>query len=108
MTQTKQDLELLWQQLQRDLHLGDTIRNWSQRGGYLGGVFTIHNSGAEFVEVDPHDAVHNQYIRKEEFAKVYDLWDAYNSGHVPRYVLRDLTHFSTYVLSILHHLEDNC
>ena len=105
MTQTKQEFELLWRRLQRALHPGDTIRNWSQHGEYLGGAFTIHNVGAEFIEVDPYDAVHNQYIRKEEFAKVYDFWDAYNWGQVPRSVLRDLTHFSTYVISILHHLE---
>ena len=105
MTQTKQDFEVLWQELQRDLHSGDTIRNWSQMRGFLGGTFTVSNVGPEFVEVDPPNAVNNQYIRKKEFAKVHGLWDAYNSGRVPRNVLRDLTRFSTYVISILHHLE---
>ena len=106
MIHPEQDFESLWCQLQREISVGDTIRNWSQHKGYLGGVFTICAVESEFVQVEPPNAINRQHIRRGEFAKVYDHWGAYNSGRLPRNELRDITRFSTYVISILHHLID--
>ena len=106
MIHSEQDFESLLCQLQREISVGDTIRNWSQHTGYLSGVFTICAVESEFVQVEPLNAINRQHIRREEFAKVYEHWGAYKSGRLPRYELRDITRFSTYVISILHHLID--
>ena len=96
--------EVVWGQIQQAIAPGDTIRNWSRDSGYLGNDFTIHAVQARFVEVDSPGAANIQHVRREDFARVYEHWDDYNEGTVRRPELRDITHFSTYVISILHHV----
>ena len=96
--------EVVWEQIQRVIAPGDTIRNWSRYSGYLGNDFTIHAVGASFIEVDSPGAATIQHVRREEFARVYERWDDYNEGIVLRSELRGITRFSTYVISILHHV----
>ena len=56
------------------------------------------------MKVDSPGADNIQRIPEEDFAGVYEHWDAYNGGAFPRHRLRDMTRFSTYVISILHHV----
>ena len=41
---------------------------------------------------------------REDFAAVWAHWDDYCAGEFPRHRLRDMTRFSKYVISILHHV----
>ena len=104
MTIPQQNFEIVWHRLQRDISAGITIRNWTKYGGYIGGDFKIHDVSSEFVEVDAPDATNLQRINRKEFEKIYGHWDAYNKGSLPRRKLRDMTRFSKYIISILHHL----
>ena len=93
-----------WARIQADLAAGDRIRNWSQHGGYLGDVFTVRAVEARAVVVDPPGAVNLQRVPREDFAAVWAHWDDYCAGEFPRHSLRDMTRFSKYVISILHHV----
>ena len=35
------------------------------------------------------------------------FWDAYLRREVPRLAIRDLTHYSKYIISIIHHIQGN-
>ena len=52
-------------------------------------------------------AANIQHIDREHFARVHEHWNAYNAGVYARSRLRDITRFSTYVISILHHVLDS-
>lgn len=93
-----------WARIRADLAAGDRVRNWSQLGGYLGGEFTIQGVEAGEVVVDPPDAKSPKRVPREDFAAVWEHWDDYCAGEVQRQELRDMTWFSTYVISILHHV----
>ena len=74
--------------------------------GTGGNDFTIHAVGAHFVEVDSPGAANIQHVDKEHFARVHEHWNAYNAHMFARSRLRGTTRFSTYVISILHHVMD--
>lgn len=100
-----QDFEALWYQIQQDVGGGDTIRNWTRDSGYIGDEFVIRTVEAGIIEVDPPGAANLQRIPREDFAKVYRHWEGYNTGHIPRQQVRDITRFSKYIISIFHHIE---
>lgn len=101
-----QSFEAVWVQIQRSIAPGDTIRNWSRHSGYLGNDFTIQAVTDRFVEIDSPGASNIQHIARAEFGGVHEHWEAYNARMFPRGGLRDITRFSTYVISILHHALD--
>ena len=107
MTNSRRSFESLWRQIQQDIGVGDTIRNWTQHSGYIGDEFTIRAVDARFIEVDSPGAENFQLVPREDFAAVCELWDDYIADRVPRYQIRDLTRFSKYIISILHHVIDN-
>lgn len=97
-----------WTLIQARLSTGDTVRNWTQTGGYLGDVFAVRAVEARAVVVDTPDAANLQRVPMEDFAAVWEHWNDYCAGELPRKRLRDVTRFSKYVISILHHvLEDD-
>ncbi len=107
MGREDQSFEAVWAKLQRSIVPGDTIRNWSRHSGYLGNDFTIHAVTDRFVEIDSPGASNVQHIARAEFARVHEHWDAYNARMFARSTLRDITRFSTYVISILHQVLDS-
>lgn len=96
--------DVVWEQIQREIAPSDTIRNWTRDKGYLSDDFTIEAVEARFVKVNSPGAATIQHVAREEFAKVYEHWNGYNAGTVRRHELRDITRFSKYVISILHHV----
>ena len=106
MGRQHQRFEAIWAQIQRSIAPSDTIRNWSRHSGYLGNDFTIHAVTDRFVEVDSPGAANIQHIARAEFARVHEQWEAYNARMIARSKLRDITRFSTYVISILNHVLD--
>ena len=95
--------ESIWLKLQTQLQEDQEIRRWSQLRGYTGGLFRIYAVGDDFVKVELDTSI--RHIPKKEFEKVYDIWNAYKSGLVPRHQLRDITIHSTYIISIFHYLK---
>lgn len=104
MGRDEQGFERVWARIQRTITPGDTIRNWSRHSGYRGNDFTIHAATDRFVEVDSPGASNIQHVARAEFARVHEHWDAYNAGVFARHRLTKITRFSTYVISILHHV----
>ncbi len=102
----EQSFEAVWAQIRQTIRPGDTIRNWSRHSGYRGNDFTIHAVTDRFVEVDSPGADHTQHIAAQHFARVYEHWIAYNAGMFARSGFTTITRFSTYVISILHHVLD--
>lgn len=100
----EQSFEEIWAQIQRNVAPGDTIRSWSRHSGYRGNDLMIHAVEARFVDVDSPGAENIQHIPREDFSRLHEHWNAYTSGVFARSRLRDITRFSTYVISILHHV----
>ena len=105
--QDEQSFEAVWEEIQRTIAPRDTIRNWSQHSGYRGNDFTIHAVNDAFVDIESPGAANIQHIDRDHFARVHEHWNAYNAGVYARSRLRDITRFSTYVISILHHVLDS-
>ena len=103
----ERNFEAVWAQIQRKIAPGDTIRNWSRHSGFRGNDFTIHAVEAGFVEIDSPGAETIQHVGSEQFERVHKHWNSYNAGVYARSRLRDITRFSTYVISILHHVLDS-
>ena len=98
------DFGRCWTRIRADLAAGDTVRNWTQHRGYLGDEFTVRAVEARAVVVDTPGAANLQRVPRENFAAVWAHWDDYCAGEFPRHRLRDMTRFSKYVISILHHV----
>ena len=94
-----------WSRIRATLTAGDTVRNCTQHGGYLGDDFTIQAVQAHAVVVETPGATNLQQVPREDFAAVWAHWDDYCRGECPRNRLRDMTRFSKYVISILHHVQ---
>lgn len=107
MGRDDQSFEAVWAQLQGSIAPGDTIRNWSRHSGYPGNDFTIRAVTNRFVEIDSPGAANIQHIARGDFARVHEHWNAYNAHMFARSRLRDITRFSTYVISILHRVLDS-
>jgi hypothetical protein len=97
--------EEFWLKLQSRLSKGTAIRNWTAHSNYLGDSFSVVAVHQNSVSVDAPGAKNIQVVPQADFEIVYGLWPDYLSGKVPRYVIRDRTRFSKYVISIIHHLQ---
>lgn len=95
-----------WNALQSHLTVGSSIQKWTVYKGLLGGSFSITSVDPQFIDVDPPGAEKIQICHRRDFEIVYNLWDDYNRDIVRRHEIRDLTHFSTYIIGILHWLEN--
>jgi len=94
--------ESVWATIQSRLKPGTKIRNWSKFSGYLKGSFTVSAVGPDSIEVDSPGARNIQTVERQEFEKVLAIWDHYLAGDVPRHKIRDMTRFSTYIISVIH------
>ncbi|MDH3472475.1 MAG: hypothetical protein OEM59_02185 [Rhodospirillales bacterium] len=99
------DFQSFWGHLQTNLIEGSQVHNWTAHGGYLGDSFKVVAKRPTYVEVSSPAAAMIQHISRGEFQKLREHWDAYIAREMPRYRLRDLTRFSKYIISIMHHLE---
>lgn len=104
MNNSHQSFEALWHQIQRTTIVSHAIKNWTKDKGYFGGDLIIHRVDSQFVEFDSPNAKNYQRVYKNEFATVYEVWDDYIAGRVKRHQIRDVTRFSKYIISLLHHV----
>ena len=99
------DFTKTWQRIQAELRQGTTISNWTVKKGYLGDIFTVVDISLTYVKVETPKAKNHQPIPKEDFEAVYNVWNDYCRGSVQRQEIRDMTRYSKYIISILHHFE---
>jgi hypothetical protein len=102
---TVQTNEGTWGQIVRQLHAGETIRNWGHARGYTGGTFQIESIANSSVTVFGGNMTHPRVISKRDFQNVHAVWTDYCAGNYPRSKIADLSQNVTYILSILHHTE---
>jgi hypothetical protein len=94
-----------WNSIQNSLDPGAQVKNWTAAKGYLGDVFTIVQVSPAHVVVSSPEAKNQQSVPKQDFQKLHGVWPGYCAGSVQRQEIRDMTRFSKYIISILHHIE---
>ena len=99
----RMSFEELWERLQQNLAVGTKVQHWSVFRGDLEGEFEITSVKRDSIQVSST----SQPVPKRDFRAVAEVWDNYCAGDVPRFEIRDLTRFSTYIISILHWQEQN-
>lgn len=97
--------DAVWSQLQANLKVGTTIKNWTAFGGYLGDTMTIVGIRQKYIEVDTPNAGSIQVVPKGDFEQVWEVWADYKRQKVRRQELTPITRFSKYIISILHWYE---
>lgn len=94
-----------WTALQASLRNGTVIPNWTVQRGDTGEPFTVTVISDNFMLVDAPSAESLQRVPRADFEKIDDRWDDYTHSGLPRSNLLPLTHYSKYIISILHWLE---
>ena len=98
--------DTIWTQLQNNLEVNMPIKNWTAFNGYLGDEMTVVGVREFYIEVKSPNARNVQFVPKDDFKKVWEVWADYKSQKVRRYEIRNITRFSKYIISILHWYEN--
>jgi len=99
------DFEEFWKILLEKLKNRTHIKNWTVYSGYIGEDFIARKYSDSMIEcLIPNGAP--QYIHKNDFKLVYEVWDDYKSGKVKRADLCQHSRFTKYVISIIHQFEE--
>ena len=99
------DFETWWNMLS-EVRTPLPVPKWSRDSRYQEGLIELVSITADRVVVHVPTAQNPSIkIPRPDFNRVFDRWEGYKLGVVPRSRLRDLTHFSTYIVSILKHFE---
>jgi len=93
-----------WQKIQAELRPGISIRNWTAKNGYLDNNFTVTVISPTRIEICAPSAQYPQVIPARDFEAVDTMWERYCAGSIQRQEIRDVTRFSKYIISILHHI----
>jgi|SRR5215472_9341183 len=102
------EFEEVWQRLQAQLISGQMIRAWSAASEYrLDATYQVQAVNPSSITVFGGKMTMPATIPKSEFRKVWDIWRAYCAGTYRREHLRDITRFSTYIVSILKWIESD-
>lgn len=97
--------ETVWNELQTRLHPGLIIPNWTYLKGYLGDTMRIEEVGGVEIVIHAPRAKNLQHVSKENFEKFWDIWSDYKTGRLQRQETTYMTHYSKYIISILHWLD---
>ena len=95
------DVERLWNCVTQVAVPGSSVRCWGAARGYTGGMFRIDAVDDTSVTVSGARMRMPRRISKGEFTKIGAIWDRYVSGDFSRSRMMDLSHNSTYILSLL-------
>jgi hypothetical protein len=98
-----------WSYIQSNLHAGQLIDNWTKDGRYyIKQLSIVRVRPGKVILIKSPNAKDVQRIPQDDFKKVYDVWSQYKASTFPRRRIRDdLTRFSTYIISVLHWVEQN-
>jgi len=96
-----------WSYIQSNLHAGQLINNWTKAGRYKPGTFPIVKVGTTSIKIKAIRTHKPRPVPMGDFEKVYNVWNQYNAGIYSRYEIRNSTRHSTYIISVLHWVEQN-
>jgi hypothetical protein len=95
----------VWKYMMKNFTAGTEINNWTVDKGYLGDTMIIRRVTDGAIEVEAPGAKNMQIILREDFERVIKIWEDYSSKALNRHVVRDMTRYSKYIISILHYYE---
>lgn len=100
------DFDHFWGRLTNQLKEGKEIRNWTRDSGYLGsGNFEAYYRGGNYIECVISPTRQPMRVPKKDFKLVFDNWDGYIAGRIPRHLFRDSSLFTKYTISTIHEFE---
>ena len=97
-----------WALLKTHLKPHTQVSKWSAAKGYTTGPFEASPSpyvGEEYVQVEGAD-IYRRNISQGDFKAVLLRWNEYRDRVIPRSRIEAITKHSTYVISIIHWLEE--
>jgi hypothetical protein len=83
-----------------------SIKPWSAAGGISRSPFFVSCWDIDSITVSRGGIDGERRISKSDFAEVFSVWPEYCAGTKQRSELRERSFNSTYVISILHWLEE--
>lgn len=102
----QEDFSIVWDRLQRTIKRGMKIDNWGLSRGYTKNTFKIYSIDSNYVVCDPPKAKSLQYVPKDDFLKIWEIWGDYMNEKVQRKFIRDyISRFSSYIISIYRFLK---
>ncbi len=96
----------VWADLLQSATIGQTIGNWSAEKGDLSRWFTIEGVEENRIVVAGAGLTKPRSVYQADFEKVARLWPEYKQRRVPRQEVRNESRNSTYIISLLHWLEE--
>lgn len=103
----KTSFDEIWIKLQAYLKPGTILRNWTVLNGYLGDKMEVVQINQNEIVVQAPNAKTLQRISRNEFEKIWNVWPDYLSGQKQRQEIREITHYSKYIISIFRWVEDS-
>jgi hypothetical protein len=96
--------EEVWDDIQRRLPIGIEIPNWSY-DGRTRGTTRIDEKYYYEIWVSGKSTTKSREVKRDDFKKLYEIWDRYKHGQIRRDEISDLSRNSTYIFTILHWRE---
>ena len=96
--------EDVWDDIQRRLLKGIEIPNWSY-DGRTRGTTRVDEIYYYEIWVNGSNTTESRTVRREDFKKMYEIWELYKLGHIRRGEISGLSRNSTYIFTILHWRE---
>jgi hypothetical protein len=96
--------EEVWDDIQRRLPIGIEIPNWSD-DGRTRGTTRIDEKYYYEIWVSGKSTTKSREVKRDDFKKLYEIWDRYKHGQIRRDEISDLSRNSTYIFTILHWRE---
>jgi len=93
--------ETFWEYLQKNLKAGTVIKNWTVDKGYLNDAMIIKALTTSAIYVETPNAKYVQSVPKEDFERVFEVWEDYKVKNFKRSEVRDITRYSKYIISII-------
>ena len=102
----KTDFNAFWSRLTSWLSDRRRITNWTANSGEIGEDFEVEYAGGNYIIVYPKSALCEQRVPKKDFEAIYEKWDEYAAGLIPRhYFVKgsiSKSRFTKYTISTLH------
>jgi hypothetical protein len=94
-----------WSFIQSNLKPGENIDNQTFLKGRFGENFTVDFIDPNNVHIVVASTQTIQQIPRVDFDKIYKVWDQYKTGTYRRQMIRFLTRYSKYIISIFYWIE---
>ena len=98
--------EGFWKFCQERLKIGEVIPNWSVSGRIRIAKFKIVEITENSIGYDSPNAKNRQNVYKNEFQQIFNVWDDYKKGCIPRNEIREMNKKTTYIIATIKYVED--